>query len=72
MVLLIKERGESLKKSIFIMLTAILSVNILFSIDEASTFLKESVQIQNMEKKLLAEIQPTGIWFTEEDIIDEG
>jgi len=34
-------------------------------------FIKESVQIQNKEEKSLAKIQPTGIWLTEEEIIDE-
>lgn len=48
-----------------------MSVNILFSIDEVLIINKESTQIQNREEKNLAKIQPTGIWFSEEEIIDE-
>lgn len=53
------------------MVITILSTNVLFSIDEVSTFNKESIQIQNREEKNLAKVQPTGIWFSEEEIIDE-
>lgn len=48
-----------------------MSANVLFSIDKAPIIIKESIQIQNREEKNLAKVQPTGIWFSEEEIIDE-
>lgn len=60
-----------MKNSILLTLITMMSVNILFSIDEVLIINKESTQIQNREEKNLAKIQPTGIWFSEEEIIDE-
>lgn len=61
-----------MKNSILLTLITMMSVNILFSIDEVLIINKESIQIQTRKEKSLAKIQPTGIWFTEEDIIDGG
>lgn len=58
-------------KSILLMLITMLSVNILFLIDEASMTIKEPIKTQIKEEKNLAKIQPTGIWFSEEEIIDK-
>lgn len=60
-----------MKRSILLVLIAILSTNVLFLIDEVPTTIKEPIQIQNREKDNLAKIQPTGIWFTEEEILEE-
>lgn len=60
-----------MKNSILLTLITIISTNVLFSIDEAPITIKESTQIQNREEKNLAKVQPTGIWFSEEEIIDE-
>ncbi len=48
-----------------------MSTNVLFSIDEVPIINKISTQIQIREEKNLAKVQPTGIWFSEEEIIDE-
>lgn len=56
-----------MKDSILLTLITIISANVLFSIDEAPIIIKESTQIQNREKKNLAKVQPTGIWFSEEE-----
>lgn len=61
-----------MKKSILLTLITILSTNILFLVDDALTSIKEPLQIQIRKENSLAKIQPTGIWFTEEDIIDGG
>lgn len=60
-----------MKDSILLTLITIISANVLFSIDEVLIINKESTQIQNREEKNLEKIQPTGIWFSEEEIIDE-
>lgn len=72
MVTLNKEKGGRVMKN-FILLTliTIMSTNVLFSIDEVPIINKISTQIQIREEKNLAKVQPTGIWFSEEEIIDE-
>jgi len=59
------------KNSILLVLIAILSTNVLFLIDEVPTTIEEPIQIQNKEENSLAKIEPTGIWFTEEEILEE-
>lgn len=60
-----------MKSSILLVLIAILSTNVLFLIDEVPTTIEEPIQIQNKEENSLAKIEPTGIWFTEEEILEE-
>ncbi len=60
-----------MKNSILLVLIAILSTNVLFLIDEVPTTIEEPIQIQNKEENSLAKIEPTGIWFTEEEILEE-
>lgn len=60
-----------MKKPILLMLITMLSTNVVFLIDEAPTTIKEPIKTQIKEEKSLVKIQPTGIWFTEEEIIDE-
>lgn len=45
----------------------ILLTNVLYLVDEASTSIKESVQIQIREENNLARIKLAGAWFTEDD-----
>lgn len=60
-----------MKNFILLTLITIMSTNVLFSIDEVPIINKISTQIQIREEKNLAKVQPTGIWFSEEEIIDE-
>lgn len=57
-----------MKKYILLSLIVILSTNVLL-IDEIPT--SNEVFVQVSEEKKVDQIQPTGVWFVEEEIIDE-